>query len=157
MYENNITRFMKNHENIELEEKFEIYFENNYVVFEDSVMDLQDILFYTSAESLFSEVTSWCASKGETPYLIIIDKKTEEVECFRSEKDFNEWKTEVFVYWIEDLLSVKLKQIYNTYDEYTLEIMRIVYTWDYYKATNLINDMVETNEEVIKWIDICTK
>lgn len=157
MYENNLTRFIKNHENVKLEEKFEIYFENNYVVFEDSVMDLQDILFYTSVEFLFSEITSWCALNGETPYLIVIDKNTEEIECFKDEKDFDEWRIEIFVYWLQDILTTKFNQIYNIHDSIQLQVMRMTYTWEYYHFVEKLNEIINEDEKVIAWIDKCTK
>lgn len=157
MYENNLTRFIKNHENVELEKKFEIYFENNYVVFEDSVMDLQDVLFYTSVEFLFSETTSWCALNGETPYLIVIDKNTEEIECFKDEKDFDEWRIEIFVYWLQDILTTKFRQIYKTYETTQLQVMRMTYTWEYYHFVEKLNEIINEDEKVIAWIDKCTK
>lgn len=157
MYENNLTRFIKNHENVELEEKFKIYFENNYAVFEDSVMDLQDILFYTSVEFLFSEVTNWCAWNGEVPYLIVIDKNTEEIECFKTSKDFDEWKIEIFAYWLQDLLAMKCRQIYNTYESTQLQVMRMVYTWEYCHFVEQFNITIESDEKVIEWIETCTK
>ena len=157
MYENNLTRFIKNHENVELEEKFEIYFESNYAVFEDSIMDLQDVLFYTSLEHLFSKVTNWCAWNGEVPYLIVIDKNTEEIECFKTQKDFDEWKTEISVYWLQDILAMKCKQIYGTYEAYQLQVMRMVYTWEYHLFVEQFNKTVESDEKVIAWIETCTK
>lgn len=157
MYENNITRFYKNEENIDLIKDFEIWFEKNYEVFDDDIFDLNDMFAYTTPENIFQATTSWCAFSGNTPSIITIHKETEEVRCFSSEKDFNKWQEETFVYWIEDLLSVKFKQLYNTYDEYTLQVMRVVYTWDYYRAVELINDTIESNEKVIEWMNICTK
>lgn len=158
MYENNITRFYKNEENIDLIKDFEIWFEKNYEVFDEWSMNLDNMFNYTTPENIYEATNSWSAYHGETPFMITIYKGgMEDIQCFKSEKEFDEWKQEVFVYWVEDILTMKFKQSYNTYEEYTLQVMRVVYTWEYYKVVELINDIIESDEKVIKWIDICTR
>ena len=70
---------------------------------------------------------------------------------------FDEWKIEIFAYWLQDILEMKCKQVYDTYEASQLQSMRMIYTWEYYHFVEEFSKIIESNEKVIAWIETCTK